>query len=279
MRETLNKLRNTLRPIYGYQESRAIIRSIFQYLKGWDTVDLIMHEKETLSPFLKGEIDGILQRLLHHEPIQYITGEARFNGLNLKVEPGVLIPRPETSELVDLITDDANGKEDLEILDVATGSGCIAVALGRNLPFPKITAIDISGKALEVARENASALKVKVDFIQGDIFTWSPDREFDIIVSNPPYIDESEKKDMEPNVLEYEPAEALFVPDDDPLRFYHRINEIALKSLRPGGKLYYEINPRHASRLKTEMEERGFGDVSVIRDTSGKERFIKATKQ
>lgn len=277
MRETMQKLRNALRPIYGDRETEAIIRIIFHYLKGWNTVDMLIHESDTLSPFLESEIDGILRRLLRHEPIQYITGEARFHGMEFHVTPDVLIPRPETDELVDIIVGDANGAYDLRILDIAAGSGCIAIALARSLPFPRVSALEISEAALKVARDNASRLKADVSFIHADIFKWQPSpASFDIIVSNPPYIDESEKAAMEPNVLEYEPAQALFVPDSDPLVFYRRIAEVARTGLSEGGRLYLEINPRHAAELSELLKKNGFSDIETIKDSYEKDRFIRA---
>lgn len=279
MRETLKKLRSTLRPLYGERETEAIIKLIFLYVKEWHTVDMLIHEPDELSPFIKSEIDNILDRLLRHEPIQYITGEAYFHGMELEVTPAVLIPRPETAELVDIIADRAGDRPDLRLLDIATGSGCIALALARILRFPEVTALDISGEALEIARKNASRLKVKINFIEADIFNWQPRTEaYDIIVSNPPYIDESERTAMDPNVTEYEPALALFVPDDDPLRFYKRITALAADGLVAGGRLYYEINPRHASQLADAIRAFGFADVEIIRDSFGKERFISASK-
>ena len=278
MRELLKKLRDALRPVYGNGETEAIIRIIFHYLKGWNTVDLLVHEQDEASHFLQSEVDEILARLLDHEPIQYITGEARFHGLELKVTPDVLIPRPETSELVDIIADDASGREDLRVLDLCTGSGCIAVALARSLRFPEITAVDVSAPALKVAKENADTLKTRINFIHADIFKWMPTKTFDIIVSNPPYIDESEKVDMDDNVLKYEPQQALFVPDDNPLVFYKRIAEIAAASLAPGGKLYLEINPRHAAELTACLSEKGFSEVETLRDSYDKMRFITSSK-
>lgn len=278
MRETLKKLRDALRPIYGDRETEAIIRIIFHHLKGWNSVDMIMHEDDPLSHFVSGEIDGILFRLLNHEPIQYITGEARFHGMDFHVTPDVLIPRPETDQLVDLIIDNANDAPDLKVLDIGTGSGCIAIALARNLPFSHVSAIDISSKAIDVAKENANNLNAKINFIQADIFKWSaPDDSFDIIVSNPPYIDESEKSAMEHNVLDFEPHSALFVPDSDPLLFYHRITLIAKDALTDHGRLYFEINPRHASQLKEWIRSQGFDDVEIIKDAFEKDRFISAS--
>lgn len=279
MRETLSKLRAALRPVYGSRETEAIIRIIFHHLKGWNTVDMLIHEPEPLSPFVRGEIETILKRLLRHEPIQYITGEARFHGLELTVTPDVLIPRPETAELVDLIADSAGDREDLRVLDIATGSGCIAVALALTLRFPVVTAVDISSPAIKVAETNARRYKASVKFVTADIFRWAPPSEsLDIIVSNPPYIGISEKNDMEPNVTDYEPASALFVPDDNPLLFYSRIVDVAADALVNGGSLWFEINPLHADGVADLMRRKDFTDVSVILDSFGKRRFCRGVK-
>lgn len=278
MRETLQKLRLALRPIYGNRETEAIIKIVFHHLKGWNTVDMIMHEPEPLSPFMKGEVEAILRRLLNHEPIQYITGEARFHGFELSVNPSVLIPRPETEELVDIITDTANDRPDLRVLDIGTGSGCIAIALARTLRFPQVTAIDISPEALDTARKNAALLKTSIRFIQSDILHNTPSGKYDIVVSNPPYIDESEKKDMDDNVLLHEPHAALFVPDDNPLLFYHRILLLSGSILAPGGYLFFEINPRHAKELASLASSCGMADVEIIKDSFGKDRFLKSRK-
>lgn len=275
MKETIAKLKEVLIPLYGKGESDAIIRLIFHHLKGWSLTDMIIHEGEPLSPYIKKEIDKILERLRQHEPIQYITGETRFHGLNLKVRPGVLIPRPETDELVDIIIDENHGHDDLKVLDLCTGSGAIALALVRNLPFSKVTALDFSEEAIEVAKENAADLKVKINFIEADLFSWDPgDASFDIIVANPPYVMDSEALTMEHNVLDYEPHEALFVRDENPLVFYDKITDIALKTLSPKGRLYFEINPLTVSRLKALIESKGFSDVKIIKDSFGKDRFI-----
>lgn len=276
MRDTLKKLRDTLRPLYGNREAEAIIRIVFHYLKGWDTAGMIIHEGEPLTPFVKSEIEAILGRLLKHEPIQYITGEARFHGFDLRVTPDVLIPRPETDELVDIICDDAGETPDLRVLDVGTGSGCIAIALCRSLRFPRVDALDVSDAAILVAERNAKALKADVRFVTADMFGWLPGNgTYDIIVSNPPYICESEKQGMDRNVLDYEPRGALFVPDSDPLVFYRRIADIADISLAPGGRLYLEINPRYASDIATLLTGKGFDDILVLKDSYGKDRFVK----
>ena len=278
MEDTLKNLRDSLIPLYGKGETEAIIRLIFHYLKGWSLTDMLIHKKDELSDYMKGEVQEILKRLLAYEPIQYITGEVRFHGLDLKISPGVLIPRTETEELVDIIIEENRNKEGLRILDVCTGSGCIAFALSRDLPFSSITAIDFSENALKVALENNEALKTKVIFIKDDIFTWNPSDKFDIIVSNPPYVLDHEALTMDKNVLNYEPHEALFVRDEDPLIFYSRISDIAKESLTEVGRLYFEINPLEAENLKRLIISKGFSDVDLIRDTYGKLRFLSCVK-
>ena len=279
MQETLSKLRASLIPIYGKGEAEAIIRLIFHHLKGWTLTDMLIHQQDELSDFVKQEIDGILERLLKYEPIQYITGEARFFGMDMKIKPGVLIPRPETEELVDLIIDDNKNRDDLRVLDLCTGSGCIAIALARNLPFSKVTALDFSDIAMEVAEENARLLKTRIKFIKADIFDKDilnilGKERYDIIVANPPYVMDKEALEMEHNVLDYEPHEALFVRDDVPLVFYDAISGIALKILDPKGKLYFEINPLLGEELKKMLQDKGFQDIILISDTSGKKRFL-----
>lgn len=271
-------MRQTLAPIYGTHEAQAMIRLIFHSLKNWDAAGLIMHEPDELSDYILDKIDDIMRRLQNHEPIQYILGEGYFYGMYLKVTPDVLIPRPETEQLVHLIVDE-NKSPDLSVLDIGTGSGAIAIALSRNLNFPQITALDISGKALAVAKENASRFKAKIDFIEEDIFKYSPKPEsLDIIVSNPPYITESEKKTMERNVLDYEPASALFVPDENPLLFYSRIATVASSALKPDGRLYFEINPLFSNQLINLLSNDGFTDIMETKDAYGKRRFISCKR-
>lgn len=269
---------------YGAGEARAMGRIIFENMKGWSAVDLAIKANEPMTDFMAGKIDGVVDRLLDDEPIQYIFGVADFYGMKLKVTPDTLIPRPETAELVDIIVKE-NMRKDLRVLDLGTGSGCIAIALARDLPFADVTAVDISGKALEVARENAAALHSQVRFLQGDILKLSDDgalpgeEKFDIIVSNPPYIADSEKQGMEKNVLEHEPASALFVPDDNPLEFYDAILKFARLSLADGGKVYFEINPRYAREMVTLCRGYGFDDAYEMRDSYGKLRFMRAMRQ
>ena len=281
MKESVMEMRRRLEPIYGKDESRAMIREIFRVLKGWDATEFIIRltDDYPLSDYIRSKIEDILGRLERHEPLQYILGEAHFYGLDLHVEPGVLIPRPETEELVRVIAAD-NPSSDLRVVDLGTGSGAIAIALSRYMSFPEITAIDLSPKAIEVATDNVKALKCNgIRVVQGDMTTWNPESaSLDVVVSNPPYVDESEKAGMEANVRDYEPAEALFVPDSDPLKFYRAIAPEALKGLKPGGRLYFEINPRHADELKAMLAHDGFTNVELWRDAQGAYRYIKAQK-
>ena len=267
-----------LTPCFGQGEAKAMMRIIFENLKGWSPVDIAVKSNEEITGFMSGKVDAVLERLLADEPIQYIFGNADFYGLKLKVTQDTLIPRPETAELVDIIVRD-NNQKDLRVLDLCTGSGCIAVALARTLPFAEVTATDISDAALAVARENARALHVAVDFRHADLLAGEPRGcSYDIIVSNPPYIAEKERDAMEPNVLEHEPALTLFVPDADPLEFYRAIFRLAGDALAPGGRIYLEINPVYASELKSLAESEGFGSVDLIRDSFGKIRFAVVTR-
>ena len=233
------------------------------------------------------KIQEIIDRLLHFEPIQYIFGHTLWNGLDLLVTPATLIPRPETAELVERInlkSQILNLKSQIHVLDVGTGSGCIAIALKKAHPEWQVTGIDISPEAIEVAKENSKRNSVEVDFKVADIFDFNGD--FDIVVSNPPYICESEKKDMRRNVLDYEPASALFVPDNDPLRFYRRIAELQTRrspNSKQGGAqtpkplfLFFEINEAYPAELSAMLDSLGYTDIHLTHDIYGKPRIIEA---
>lgn len=242
-------------------------------------IDLALNPDRTVTDDTAANVQRIVTRVVNGEPIQYVLGVARFHGLRLDVAPGVLIPRPETSQLVDFIVDDAGDKPDLSVLDVCTGSGAIAAALGRSLRFPRLTAVDFSTKALDIARRNFTMLNVKVDVIEMDVLKSPlPDGSFNIIVSNPPYVDESERSGIDGRVLDYEPAEALFVPNDNPLIFYRRITSESYGRLASGGRLYFEINPRHAEETADLVRNAGFIDVECRLDYIGRKRFVTATK-
>lgn len=275
--ELANRARSQLETHYPQGEARALVRVIFGRLKGFTPTDMALKATDPASGFIESKVDDVVGRLLADEPVQYIFGIADFYGLEFKVTPDVLIPRPETAELVDIIVDENSARKDLAVMDLCTGSGCIACSLARALPFSRVSAVDISEPAIEIARQNAAALKTDVTFTRADILTIAPQPEaFDIIVSNPPYIARSEQASMEPNVLDHEPHSALFVPDSDPLRFYRPIATFAASSLRPGGSLYLEINPLFAGKLTQLLRSAGFADISTRRDSSGKLRFAIA---
>lgn len=274
-----NSLKTELTKKFGASEAKEMVLLIFESLKGWSQTDILIKQDEEVSDFITAKAEDIVKKTLEGEPLQYILGVAHFYGLKFKVTPATLIPRPETTELVDLIVNKFGDRKDLRVLDLGTGSGCIAIALARNLKFADITATDISDEALKVARENASDLKVNIDFRKEDILNMPPaDEKFDIIVSNPPYILLSEAESMDLNVLDYEPASALFVPDNDPLKFYTPTIQYAAENLNKGGGIYFEINPMFADRIKKEMQRAGFEDVNVVKDISAKNRFVYAIK-
>lgn len=278
VREQVLEMRRRLSGLYDARECEAVILLIFEYVKGWRRVDLIINEGKDLSDYSQKKMNEIVDRLILGEPIQYITGNARFFGMDFKVRPGVLIPRPETGELVDWVIDE-NKEDDLKVLDIGTGSGCIAVSLARNLPFAKVEAIDFSPTALDVAKENATELNAKICFVKADMYSWMPDsNSLDIVVSNPPYIAPDEKDYMEVRVKDYEPEEALFVSQDDPIRPYKRIEEMASVGLTPGGRVYLELNPRFAEDVASYYRSKGWQDVEVRIDSYGKKRMMRGVK-
>ncbi len=266
-----------LAPVYGNGEARWMMRIIMEHVKGYSPVDIELNGDRDLGMATVNIVNGIVDRLLAGEPLQYIIGRARFYGMELTVNKDVLIPRPETEGLIDLIVDREREHTDLRVADLGTGSGCIAIALARNLPFARVTAVDISPGALEVARLNAANLKTKIDFIEADILSMTlKPQSLDVIVSNPPYVTMSEKLSMASNVVDYEPATALFVPDSDPLLFYHAIERVATSALVAGGRLYFEVNPDYAARLADDLPLAGWQDVEIILDERGRRRFVAA---
>lgn len=270
----------TMTPEAGSREEGVwMVREILRVLKGWTQVDIVMKADRTITPWLSGRMADAAERVARGEPLQYILGTARFMGMDFHVTPAVLIPRPETEQLVDMITDHAAGRTDLRVLDIGTGSGCIAIALARSLKFARVTATDISPEALDIASANARALHTRISAVQSDILKASPvPGSYDIIVSNPPYICESEQAGMKRNVMEHEPHGALFVPDSDPLLFYRAIARYASVALDFERSLWVEINPLHASATCREVENHGFTDVNLIKDERGKDRFVSAIK-
>ena len=277
LKEAIEQLRNGLAGVAEPQEVQAMIRIICEDIFNYDQVDVALRQESELPDFAQERITDIISRLRRHEPLQYIVGSARFHGHRFKVTPAVLIPRPETEQLIDMIVDE-NPASDLRVLDMGTGSGCIAISLARALKFAQVDALDVSRDALAVARENAASLKVKVRFFESDMLSPQPPARYDIIVSNPPYVCWSERESMERNVLDYEPGQALFVPDNDPLLFYKAIAAYAAQSLERGGRLYLEINQRFGNEVKRLLEGNGFDEVRIIEDSYGKTRFVVAVK-
>lgn len=278
--QAVRTIRTALRPLYPAGEVEGFIRIIFRHLLHYEPVDILLRKDTVLPGFIPDKIDKVVEELKKSRPVQYIFNEARFHGHDFYVDGSVLIPRPETEELVDIIVDE-NGLSDLSVLDAGTGSGCIAISLALALKFPEVTAVDISEKALEVARRNAAALNARnIDFVCCDMLDMPVEVDkYDIIVSNPPYIAESEKAGMDRNVLDYEPSEALFVPDDDPLRFYKALSRFGADALKPGGRLYFEINSRFPAEIKKMLDADGYVDVELLRDMQGLWRFARAHKR
>lgn len=269
-----------LAPRYGDREAAWIVRALLEDTMGWNSTDIILKGDYEFNVHTVTRLSDMVERISGGEPVQYVTGRAPFHGLMFKVSPAVLIPRPETDMLVDMIVSDAAGRRDLGILDCGTGSGCIAISLARNLPFARVKAIDKSPEALSVARTNGNDLGVKVDFELADMLSLpSSDNDmYDIIVSNPPYIAEHERISMERHVIDHEPGMALFVPDDDPLVFYREVAGYAHHALKPDGRLYFEINPLYADQLAKILHPL-FEDVNITRDSQGLLRYAIATRR
>ena len=264
--------------VYSNQELESIAYLVFEKILKVQKIDIISNIAFDLDEENEKILDSIVQRINQHEPIQYILGEVDFYSCKLKVNSSVLIPRPETEELVDLILKENKTKSHQTIVDLCTGSGCIAIPLAKHLIPSHVHAIDISKSALEVASENAKQNGVHVDFQIMDILKVNqlPITNIDIIVSNPPYVTEGEKKYMQKNVLDYEPAIAIFVPNEDPLLFYKKVIQLAEMSLSSGGKLYMEINEWFGEEIKNLFVGKGFHSIEIIVDLNNKDRFVKA---
>ncbi len=275
---TYRELWRTLEPLYGNGEARAITDYVLDVCFGLSKADILCGAVDEMTAEKTAELNKIFGRLTEGEPVQYVLGRAEFSGRWFNVRPGVLIPRPETEELCAWITSDSKASGSPKVLDIGTGSGCIAITLQLDMPESKVTAWDISADALDVARENAQQLGANVNFVKQDALNAKPEGEWDVIVSNPPYICEKEKKDMAVNVLEHEPQTALFVPDADPLLFYRAITRLAVQTLSKGGRLYFEINPIYADDTCRMMRAEGMTAVELRSDMYGKQRMAKGVK-
>jgi release factor glutamine methyltransferase len=278
MQVAKNLIFSSLSTLYCKQEIESISKLIFEKVLGLSRLQVYLNQHETISPANLAQITEIVNRLIQFEPIQYILGETEFYGLPLKVNSSVLIPRPETEELVDWIIHDCS-KTNPYILDIGTGSGCIPIALLKNLPGASADGWDISKDALMVAKKNAEMNLVKIDFIYTDILNSiypAQSQKYDIIVSNPPYVMASEEHSMLKNVIEYEPHIALFVPDTDPLIFYSTIADIAIHQLKECGLLYFEINEQFGKETTNLLVLKGFKNITVRKDINGRDRMIEA---
>ncbi len=279
MKATIQFIEKELKDLYPKTEIRAFTRLIIEHVCGLDYTRQILMRDELLEDKAKIKIKMMVARLKKFEPIQYILGETEFLGLKLMVTPGVLIPRPETEELVQWISETELPQSPV-VLDVGTGSGCIALAVKKQIPQSVVLAFDISDQALMVAGKNKILNNLEVNFFQADMLnldqtSWD---SYDVIVSNPPYVRESEKGKMTATVLNYEPEIALFVQDNEPLKFYKRISEFANRHLKNGGWLFFEINEHLGNEVIELVEHYGFKSIEIKSDLFGKDRMLRCRK-
>ena len=284
---TYEELWHRLTHVYDAGEAKAIVRWVLDVRFGLSLADILCGKVTQLSADDQTELGKIMHRLEKGEPVQYVIGIADFYGRQFQVKPGVLIPRPETAELCEWIirSEKREVKSERRVLDIGTGSGCIAITLALEMPDAKVSAWDISNEALSIAQQNAQALKANVTFEKCDALNipqtshLSPlTSKYNIIVSNPPYIEPKERDGMEKNVLDYEPELALFAPKAEPIIFYQRIGDYAWQNLNPEGELYFELNPLTAEMVGDYLNEIGFQQIEFRQDQFGKQRFLKAKK-
>ena len=277
--EARQLFRLELQNAYPPREVDAMWRIVLEEVLNYSPVDAVMRENTQVAEFFPARLRDIIIRLRAAEPLQYILGTARFHGHNFRVTPDTLIPRPETEQLVDIIIDREADRSDLRVLDACTGSGAIAVSLARALRFPSVTAFDNSRAALRVARENANALKADVTFFEADLYNFGSAgalQPVDILVSNPPYITQTEWASLEPNVRDHEPQAALIVPDDQPLKPYEALAGLAPELMREKARIYLEVDPARARDVARLLGQKGFGNMEILVDFRGKERFVVA---
>lgn len=280
MHPAYNYIKQAINGQYPDTEASAIAKAILTDVFQLSTTDLYASKDMNFSTNQAEKLEVIITRLRANEPLQYILGNCYFCGLNFHVEPGVLIPRPETAELVEwIISDRKSSDSPIRILDIGTGSGCISISLAKNLPQSEVYAWDISEDAIRIASDNANKLDANVRFRQTDVLGQVPtDTMMNVIVSNPPYITEAERTDMDANVTDWEPDTALFVPDNTPLLFYERIAEIGKQILTPDGTIYFEINQRFGTETVDMLRKKGYRNVELRKDLSGNDRMIKAER-
>ena len=277
MQAAIIHIRSELQGLYPDTEIKSFSNLIIEKISGFSRTEIIVNKNTLFSEKQRHVIENFIAKLKEYIPIQYILGETEFFGLPFRVNESVLIPRPETEELVDWIRNENDRNANLGILDIGTGSGCIAISLKHEFTNATVDAFDISEKALETAQSNATLNKLEVNFSKVDILnTPEMEQKWDIIVSNPPYVTELEKSEILPNVLDYEPHLALFVPDNDPLLFYRCIAIFTQQHLKPKGKLYFEINRQFGKATVDLLTAMGFGNVELRKDISGNDRMVRA---
>lgn len=278
IKNTFLKLKNELIRTFPHSEAEFLAFVLLEKVTNLSKTNILLNHNYPLTNQQNTQLHEYLQRALTHEPWQYIVGEVDFLNLKLAVTPAVLIPRPETEEWVAKLI--AYHKKDSfrNILDIGTGSGCIAIALAKAFPQAYVKALDISEKALQVALQNAQKNAVELNYEQCDVLTWQTSQTYDLIVSNPPYVCESEKSSMQKNVLDYEPPQALFVPDSQPLLFYEKIIQIAHQTLSKKGWLYVELNPQYSKDIQKLFKRYGF-EVEVWQDFTQQDRIVRAFKK
>ena len=264
-------------PQYSDSEARSIAILLMCNITGLSYTELLIHTP-SLNEEQEEELRKKIERVKKNEPLQYVLGETTFYGRRFKCDQRALIPRPETEELIDWIINDVSNDGNIRILDIGCGSGCIAITLAKELKHSTVTALDISEEAISLTEENCKINNCKVECINDDIFNFS-DAQYDIIVSNPPYICDNEAVDIESNVIDYEPHLALFVPDNSPLKFYEKITEYAARNLRSRGKLYFEINRKYGKEMQLLLEKFGFINIELRKDISNNDRMIKGEKR
>lgn len=271
-----------LKELYGSEEAKQLFYLVFTSITGKARIQYSLMLQETVSTEQQQEFEDILIELASGRPVQHILGKADFYGASFVVNPQTLIPRPETEELVDLIINNNHSSTGLSVLDVGTGSGCIAISLQKHLKAAQVTAVDVSAEAIAVARENSKIQDAPVNFILADILEWDSffqnDQQYDIIVSNPPYITIKEQAEMHENVLRFEPHSALFVEEQAPLLFYDVIADLALAHLKTEGSLYFEINQYLGPETLELLQKKGFSTVNLYQDINGVDRMIHAKR-
>jgi release factor glutamine methyltransferase len=281
IRQLTHQLTDALQALYPAPEAASIANLVVEHLLQLTPLQRRMQAGEEVGPEVQAQAAAVLPRLLRHEPVQYVLGTASFLDMELLVTPATLIPRSETEELVQLIVREQGRRPGRRVLDVGTGSGCIPIALARQLPGSAVWGLDISAEALEVARQNGQQYAPQVQWLEIDILQHAPPGipagSLDVLVSNPPYVRASEQALMRPNVLAFEPHTALFVPDDDPLVFYRRLTTLGQELLVPGGAIYFEINEALPTETLALLEQAGYTDARAIPDLSGRSRMVRAT--